>query len=90
MNIMQTLIRAVARGELPAARVVTQLQTKTEYSYGNRTAQFVKQGPGNFEVVFSEDGKIQPQQQATSPIEAKLMVLEYLQKAAETSEKAAV
>jgi hypothetical protein len=76
--IWNTLVRALARGEITQASLVSQVQNNDLITAGPVSAKFEKQGTGAFLVSLYMDGNQQGQTGATSPVEAKLYVLEWL------------
>jgi hypothetical protein len=54
------------------------IQTNTPYTFKERKAQFRKDAPGRFTVELFKEGAQTASDEASSPVEAKLLVLDWL------------
>jgi hypothetical protein len=77
---MQVLIKQVAAGELAMSHLVSLVRPGEPIQYGPHWARYTKVQSGKFEVLFGDAGSDTPTSTETvsTPVEAKLMVLEHL------------
>lgn len=88
--IVKVLLEAVAEGKLRSSALVPLVQNEGALSWGDHKAVFKKNAPNSFTVTFFEKGNQVGEESATAPVEAKLMVLEYLvERAMQSSKQAA-
>lgn len=81
-SLFSTLVEQVKLGHLRPANLVANVQAGITYSYHDNSARFDKDSPGHYSVAFKTSGNQVAKEDASSPVEAKLMVLDWLTKAA--------
>lgn len=76
--IVRVLLESVADGKLRASALVPLVQNEQALTWGDHKAVFKKNAPSSFTVTFFKNGEQVGEEFASAPVEAKLMVLEYL------------
>lgn len=74
--LFSVLLDQLAQGKVRPANLVGNVFANTEHSHNGKKAKFVKTSPGKYVVDLGDNQEI-----AASPVEAKLMLLDYLSKA---------
>jgi hypothetical protein len=77
-SVFAALLRSVAEGSLRAASLMANVQNDIPISFKRHSAKFTKQAPGSFRITFYEDAHEVGSEMASTPAEAKMLVLEYL------------
>jgi hypothetical protein len=77
-SLFAVLLEQVAQGHVRPASLVANVQNNIPVSYREHSAQMTKEAPGRFHVQFFKDAQPVGQEQASTPVEAKLLVLDYL------------
>lgn len=81
-SLMAVLVEQVAAGRLKQASVVSNINADIPVTYQQASARFVKDSPGSYSVFFYRDAQEVGHEKAASPVEAKLLVLDYVVSAA--------
>ena len=76
-SLFGVLLEQIADGNLRPASLINQVQNDMPISYDNMAARFTKERPGVFNISFYKDGNEVGTETASSPVEAKLIVLDY-------------
>jgi hypothetical protein len=71
-------IEAAAKGQLSQASLVSNVQTGIPLVYGDDGASFTKEGPGKFTIHYFQAGNETSTKPASTPVEAKLLVLDHV------------
>lgn len=77
-SLFGVLIEQAAQGHVKPANLVNNVQANVALSYKDRSANFIKTRPGFYKVSFMLDNEPYEEHEASSPVECKLMVLDYL------------
>lgn len=86
-TLMSVLLVQLAQGAVRPANLVSNVQNNLPVSWGQHSALFSKDGPGKFIVRFFKNGDEIGFEKASSPVEAKLMVLDYITKQIQEEQK---
>lgn len=74
-SLFSVLIDQIAQGKVRPANLVGNVFANTKHSHNGKTASFVKDTPGRYTVHLGDVVET-----AASPVEAKLLILDYLSK----------
>lgn len=77
-SLFAVLLQQAAQGTVKAANLVANVQANLPISFREHSAMFVKDKPGAYEVVLYQNGQEIGRTACSSPVEAKLEVLDYL------------
>jgi len=78
-QVFAYIIEGLAKGDIQPYNIHSQVHADTPLHYKNFSAVFTKEGPGNYTVTMVKDGTNIGVERAGTPVEAKMMVLGYLQ-----------
>lgn len=73
--LFSVLLDQVAQGKVRPANLVGNVFANVKMTHNNKTASFVKEAPGRYTVHLGD-----AQEPASSPVEAKLLIIDYLAK----------
>lgn len=77
-SLFAVLINQAADGNLRPASLIANVQAGMPITYQSVKAEFEKESPGNYIVRMYKDNNQIGEEPASTPVEAKMMVLDYL------------
>lgn len=76
--LLSVLFELAAEGRVQKANLIGQVQQDVPLMYKDSSVKFIKHAPGNFTVHMIEAGTEVATAQVSSPVEAKLVTLDYI------------
>lgn len=76
-SLFSVLLDQVQQGKVRPANLVGNILANVKHTHNGKTASFSKTSPGRYVVALGD-----AQEAASSPVEAKLMIIDYLSKPA--------
>lgn len=77
-SLFAVLVEQAAQGHVSTASLVANVQANIPFGFRHVSASFSKDAPGRYTVTLYRDAQEVGNKQASSPVEAKLLVLDYL------------
>lgn len=83
-SLLTVLLESVATGNIRAANIMPSINANQVYAYGDTAVRFLKEGSGHYRVDHykGDTTEVVMKETATSPAEAKLLVIDALVRAA--------
>lgn len=77
-SLFALLLEQAAEGKVRPANLISNVQNGQPVTWQHHSAAFTKDAPGRFTVTFYRDAQAVGTEFASTPVEAKLMVLDYV------------
>lgn len=75
-SLMSVILEQAAEGKVRPAQMVNSIRNNERLDYGPYGVSFVKVRPGVFKVQHFEENEMVREEEASTPVEAKLLVID--------------